>query len=102
MSIVSKILFACIIGGAWYHLNGPDQSSIAAILFIIVLAILFIKPIKYQDPKLRDEYRSKIQEAKARKRFIEEKQVKEKIELKKQEMLEEEAKKRELKRKLKI
>lgn len=102
MSVILKIFFACIVGGAWYHLNGPEQAPVAIILFIIIIVMLFIKPIKYQDPKDRDKYRHKIQEARNRRKLIEEKQAKEKIELRKQEAREEEIKKRELKRALKI
>lgn len=102
MAVILKILFACFVGMAWYHLNGPDQAPIAGILAAMVLLASFIKPISYQDPNERDEYRLKIQEARERKRFLAEKQNEEKKLLKKQALEAEEARKQELKKKLKL
>lgn len=102
MAVIVKILFACFVGVAWYHLNGPDQAPIAGILAAMVLLASFIKPISYQDPKERDEYRHKIQEARERKRILTEKQNEERKMLKKQALEAEEARKQELKKKLKL
>lgn len=102
MSAILKIVFACIVGGAWYHLNGPDQGPVALIICIMVLFAAFMKPVKYQDPKERELYRSKIQEARERRRLINEKQQEEKKKLKKQALEEEEMRKQELRKKLKI
>lgn len=63
MVAVLKIFFACFVGMAWYHLNGPDQAPIAGIIAGMILLASFIKPIRYQNPDERDEYRHKIQEA---------------------------------------
>lgn len=102
MNVILKIVFACFVGMAWYHLNGPDQAPIAGILTAMVLLASFIKPIQYQDPKERDEYRFKIQEARERKRILAEKQNEERKLLKKQALEAEEARKQELKKKLKL
>ena len=102
MAAVLKIFFACFVGMAWYHLNGPDQAPIAVILFALIILVSFIKPIKYQDPHERDEYRHKIQEAREKKRLIAEKQQEEKKILKKQAADAEEERKKELRKKLKI
>ncbi|STQ86535.1 hypothetical protein LS73_003790 [Helicobacter muridarum] len=99
---VLKIFFACFVGAAWYHLNGEQQAPVALILSVMVLLAFFMRPVKYQDPKERDAYRLKIQEARERKRLIEEKQLEEKKALKKQAMEAEEARKQELRNKLKI
>ncbi len=102
MMAVLKIFFACLIGGAWYHLNGQEQAPIAFIIFVIVLLACFIKPPKYQDPKERDEYRNKIVEAREKRRILAEKQKEERLMLKKQAMEEEEMRKKELRKKLKM
>ncbi|RDU73403.1 hypothetical protein CQA66_01700 [Helicobacter aurati] len=99
---VLKIFFACLIGAAWYHLNGPQQAPIAVILSAMILFAFFMKPVKYQDPKERDAYRLKIQEARERRRLIAEKQLEEKRTLKKQALEAEQARKQELRKKLKI
>ena len=70
MIVVLKIFFACFVGMAWYHLNGSDQAPIAVILFVMILLASFIKPISYQDPKERDEYRHKIQEAREKREML--------------------------------
>lgn len=102
MKVVLKIFFATFIAAAWYHLNGPDQAFVAIILFILIILITFIKPIKYQDPKERDEYRNKMLVAKERQMALKQKQMQEKILIKQQAKEAEEVQKRELKRKLKI
>ncbi len=102
MVVILKIIFACFVGMAWYHLNGPDQAPIAGILAGMVLLASFIKPISYQDPKERDEYRLKIQEAREKKRIIAQKQHEERKMLKKQALEAEEMRKQELKKKLKL
>ncbi len=102
MIVVLKIFFACFVGMAWYHLNGSDQAPIAVILFVMILLASFIKPISYQDPKERDEYRHKIQEAREKRRIITEKQKEERLILKKQALEAEEMRKQELKKKLKL
>lgn len=102
MGVILKILFACFVGMSWYHLNGPDQAPVAGIIAAMILLASFIRPISYQDPRERDEYRLKIQEARERKRYLAEKQNEEKKMLKKQALEAEEARKQELKKKLKL
>lgn len=102
MGVLLKIFFACFVGAAWYHLNGPEQAPIAVLLFVFILLASFLKPIRYQDPSERDEYRHKIQEARERRRVLAEKQLEEKKMLKKQAADAEEERKRELRKKLKI
>lgn len=102
MIAVLKIFFACFVGIAWYHLNGPDQAPIAGIIFLMILIASFVKPVRYQDPKERDEYRHKMQEARERKRLILEQQKEEKKILKKQALDDEERRKKELKEKLNL
>lgn len=102
MKVFFQILFACFVGGSWYHLSGGTQPEISIMITVLLLIVSLIKPIKYQDPAERDEYRHKIQEARARRLIIKEKQMQEKIELKKQMQREEEMRKKELKEKLKL
>ncbi len=102
MIILLKIFFACFVGMAWYHLNGVDQAPIAGMLAGMILLASFIKPVSYQDPKERDEYRTKIQEAREKKRILAERQNEEKKLLKKQALEAEEIRKQELKKKLKL
>ncbi|PAF44962.1 hypothetical protein [Helicobacter sp. 11S02629-2] len=102
MKAVLKILFACIVAGAWYHLNGKEEAPVAIILLILILAVSFIRMPKYQDPATRDAYRQKIQEARERRIAIEKKQKEEKILLKKQQKEEEDFRKQQLKSKLKL
>ncbi|PAF49052.1 hypothetical protein BKH43_07345 [Helicobacter sp. 13S00401-1] len=102
MKAVLKILFACIVAGAWYHLNGDEQAPVAIIILILLLLISFMKMPKYQDPATRDAYRQKIKDARERKMAIEKKQKEEKILLKKQQQEEEDFRKQQLKSKLKL
>ena len=102
MAVILKILFACFVGMAWYHLNGAEQAPVAGILAAMVLLASFIKPIRYQDPKERDEYRHKIQEAREKRRVLAEKQNEERKLLKKQALEAEEVRKQELRKKLKL
>lgn len=100
--VILKIFFACFVGAAWYHLNGPEQAPIAVLLFVFILLASFLKPVKYQDPTERDEYRHKMAEARERRRLLAEKQAEEKKMLKKQAEDAEEERKKELRKKLKI
>lgn len=102
MMTILKIFFACLVGIAWYHLNGPEQAPIAAIIFVMILLASFVKPIRYQDPKERDEYRHKIQEAREKRKLIVEQQREERKVLKKQALEDEERRKKELKEKLNL
>lgn len=100
--VLVKILFACFVGMSWYNLNGPEQAPVAVILFVMVLVISFIKPIKFQDPNQREDYRHKIQSAREQKIALEKKHAEEKVLIRQQAKDSEELRKKELKDKLKL
>lgn len=55
----------------------------ALVLFIIVLGIMFMKPIQYQDPNRREEYMQKIRDSRELKLSLEKERLEEKKRIKK-------------------
>lgn len=71
-----KIILAAIIGATWYHFGGED-AAMALVFFLIILGMLFMKPIRYQDPKKREEFMQKIRDSRERKIALENERMKE-------------------------
>lgn len=84
-----KFMLAAIIGATWYHYGGQD-SAMALIFFLIILGVLFMKPIRYQDPKRREAYIQRIRDSRERKIAIENERLEELRRLKQSEKEQEE------------
>lgn len=76
MQFFWKIILAAIIGATWYHFGGED-AAMALVFFLIILGVLFMKPIRYQDPKRREEYMQKIRDSRERKIALENERLEE-------------------------
>ncbi|WP_334083867.1 hypothetical protein [Helicobacter typhlonius] len=76
MQLFWKFLFAAVIGATWYHFGGED-AAMALVFFLIILGMLFMKPIRYQDPKKREEFMQKIRDSRERKIALENERMKE-------------------------
>ena len=76
MQLFWKFLFAAVIGATWYHFGGED-AAMALVFFLIVLGMLFMKPIRYQDPKKREEFMQKIRDSRERKIALENERMEE-------------------------
>ena len=64
------------MGALWFHFGGHD-SAMALVLFMVVLGMMFMKPIQYQDPKRREQYMQKIRESRERKIMLEKERIEE-------------------------
>ncbi len=100
MKIFLKILVASLIAGA-YHQIDSDSLGVALVLFIFVLSILLLNPIKFQPPEKREEYIQKVREKKEKRLAIAQKQKEEKLRLKKERQEREEQEKKEFEAKMK-
>ncbi len=76
MQLFWKFLFAAVIGATWYHFGGED-AAMALVFFLIILGMLFMKPIRYQDPKKREEFMQKIRDSRERKIALENERMEE-------------------------
>lgn len=76
-----KFFISALVGGLWFHFGGNDP-SMALVLFIIVLGIMFMKPIQYQDPNRREEYMQKIRDSRELKLSLEKERLEEKKRIK--------------------
>ncbi|TLD82134.1 hypothetical protein LS68_003815 [Helicobacter sp. MIT 05-5293] len=94
-----KVLAAAIIGGVWYHFGGED-ASMALVFFFVILGVLFVKPIHYQDPKRREEYMQKMRESRERKIALENERIEEIRRLRKSEREQEEKIKRDFEKRI--
>ncbi len=77
MKLFLKFFCAALVGALWFHFGGSDP-SMALVLFMIVLGVMFMKPIQYQDPQRREQYMQKIRESRERKLMIEKERLEEK------------------------
>ncbi|AAP78411.1 hypothetical protein LS66_001595 [Helicobacter sp. MIT 03-1614] len=89
MQVFLKLLFAAIVGSTWYHFGGGD-AAMALIFFFVILGVLFMKPIRYQDPKRREEYMQRIRDSRERKIALENERLEELRRLKKNALEQEE------------
>ncbi len=87
---ILKFLIAGIVAVSWHYLTHDMRISI--FFFLLVLAILCLKPIVFQDPKQREEFIEKIKEAREKQRFLESERIAEKKKLKSDEYREEKQK----------
>ncbi|MCI7711212.1 hypothetical protein [Helicobacter equorum] len=90
MKLFLKFFISALVGALWFHFGGND-SAMALVLFMVVLGMMFMKPIQYQDPKRREQYMQKIRESKERKIMLEKERLEERKRAK-QNLREQEAK----------
>lgn len=83
MQIFLKFLLAAVVGAMWYHFGESEDTAMALIFFFVILGVLFMKPIRYQDPKRREEYIQKMRASRERKIALENERVEELKRLKK-------------------
>lgn len=69
-------MLAALVGSTWYHFGGEDI-AMALVFFLIILGVLFMRPIRYQDPKRREEYMQKIRDSRERKIALENERLEE-------------------------
>lgn len=100
MKLFIKIFIASFIAACWNWI-APDSGDVTVTLFIFVLAVLMMNPVKFQSPEKREEYIQKLREKKEQKLAIARKQQEEKARLKKEKFEREEQEKKELKEKVK-
>ncbi|RAX57592.1 hypothetical protein CCZ01_05475 [Helicobacter monodelphidis] len=79
LQFILKFLIAGMVAIAWHYLTGNMQ--IAIFFFLFVLAILWLKPITFQNPKQREEFIQKMKEARERQAFLESERLEEKKKL---------------------
>ncbi|MCH5313749.1 MAG: hypothetical protein J1E28_05100 [Helicobacter sp.] len=94
-----KFLFAAVIGATWYHFGGED-AAMALVFFFIIVGMLFMKPIRYQNPERREQYMQKIREGRERKIALENERVEELKRLKQSEREQEERLKKEFEKRI--
>lgn len=99
MQAFLKILLAAIIGATWYHFGGED-AAMALVFFFVIVGVLFMKPIRYQDPKRREEYIQKIRDSRERKIALENERLEELKRLKKTEREQEERLKKDFEKRI--
>lgn len=99
MKLFWKFMLAAIIGSTWYHFGGEDP-AMAMVFFCIILGVLFIKPITYQDPKKREAYMQKMRESRERKIALENERLDELKRLKQSEREQEEQMKKEFEKRM--
>ncbi len=76
MQTFLKFFISAAIGITWYHLGG-ENSAMALVFFFVILGVLFMKPIRYQDPKRREEYMQRIRDSRERKIALENERLEE-------------------------
>ncbi len=100
MKVFLKILFASLIAGTWHQIDS-ESGGVAIALFLFVLAVLLMNPVKFQSPEKREEYIQKIREKKEQKLAIARKQKEERARLRKEKQDREEQEKREFQARMK-
>ncbi|WP_163533343.1 hypothetical protein [Helicobacter suis] len=73
-----KILFAMVLGFAWYIANEETSGGLALMIFFFVAFILLIKPISFQPPEKREDYIKQLQRSYERKMDLKNKEKEEK------------------------
>ncbi len=89
-----KILFASLLAGLWRGLDTDSPHWVTLAIFVFVLIVLTMNPIKFQSPQKREEYIRKMRESKERKALIASKQKEERMRLKREKQEREEQLKR--------
>ncbi len=80
MKYFLRFFIALILAMSWHYLGGSME--VALFFFVFIWGVLSITPIKFQDPKQREEYIEKLKRAKERRRELEEARLEEKRRLK--------------------
>ncbi|BDQ27509.1 hypothetical protein [Helicobacter heilmannii] len=73
-----KLLFAMVLGMAWYLVNGETSGDIALMIFFFVAFLLLIKPISFQPPEKREDYIEQLKRSYERKMDLKKKEKEEK------------------------
>ena len=94
-----KLLLAAVVGATWYHFGGED-AALALVFFFIIVGVLFMKPIRYQDPKRREEYMQRIRDSREKKIALENERIEELKRLRKAEREQEEKLKKDFEKRL--
>ena len=100
IKVFLKILLASIIAGIWHELDEYGNEGIALVIFIFVLAVLLMNPVKFQSPEKREEYIQKMREKKEQKLAIALKQKEERARLRKEKQERDEQAQKELQAKI--
>lgn len=98
--LFGKILLATVIAGIWRELDG-GADSVAFIIFIFMLSVLLINPIKFQPPEKREEFIEKMRQKKAQKEMLIQKQKDERARIRKEKQERENAAQKELQDRIK-
>lgn len=99
MQVFIKFILAALVGSTWYHFGGED-AAMALVFFLVILGVLFMKPIRYQDPKRREEYMQRIRDSRERKIALENERLEELRRLKKNAREQEEKIKKEFEKRI--
>ena len=99
MALFIKIFIASMIAMCWNWL-APNSGDVTIVLFIFVLSVLLMNPVRFQSPEKREEYIQKLREKKEQKLAIARKQQEEKARLRKEKFEREEQEKKELQAKV--
>ena len=76
MIAILKVVISLAIAMAWYQLTSNQETSI--FFFVLMLGILFIRPITYQNQTERAEFIEKYRRSKERQRNLERMRLEEK------------------------
>lgn len=76
MVALLKVIVSLAIAMAWYQLTSNQETSI--FFFILMLGILFVRPITYQNQTERAEFIEKYRRSKERQRNLERMRLEEK------------------------
>ena len=76
MVALLKVIVSLAIAMAWYQLTSNQETSI--LFFVLMLGILFVRPITYQNQTERAEFIEKYRRSKERQRNLERMRLEEK------------------------
>ena len=76
MVALLKVIVSLAIAMAWYQLTSHQETSI--FFFVLMLGILFVRPITYQNQTERAEFIEKYRRSKERQRNLERMRLEEK------------------------
>ena len=76
MVALLKVIVSLAIAMAWYQLTSNQETSI--FFFVLMLGILFVRPITYQNQTERAEFIEKYRRSKERQRNLERMHLEEK------------------------
>jgi len=79
-----SVLVAILIAGIWFGVDGQSRGDVSFAIFLFVLIVLMMNPVKFQSPEKREEYIQKIRTKKEQKLALAQKQKEERLRLKKE------------------